>query len=128
MEKYIIKIGNKTLLMLALLSVWGAIVYRFYALNLSGVISAVVLAAISYLIIVFIELKINKKPTQLIIKNRALDFKNSQNNFTLFNLLFLTLYLSFASFCFFYLFKGQTVDSVISPWQAVPNIFLFSIL
>jgi len=123
MEKSIIKIVNKTLLVLALLSVWGAIVYRFYALNQSGIILAVVLAIISYLIIVFIELKINKKPTQLIIKNRALDFKNSQNNFTLFNLLFLTLYLSFASFCFFYLFKGQTVDSVISPWQAVPNIF-----
>ena len=100
MEKSIIKIVNKTLLVLALLSVWGAIVYRFYALNQSGIILAVVLAIISYLIIVFIELKINKKPTQLIIKNRALDFKNSQNNFTLFNLLFLTLYLSFAYTCY----------------------------
>jgi len=126
MEKYILKITNKILLALALFSIWGAVVYRLYALNRLGVILAIVLAVISYFIIIFIELKINKKPTQLIIKNRVLDLKNNRNNFWLLDVIHIVIYVLLVFLCFFYLFKNQTIDSIISPWQVIPTSFFIS--
>lgn len=117
------QILNKILLAVALISIFGAFTYRLYALNKIGIAIAVILAVISFSIIIFIELKINKKPIQLIAKNRLTQTEKKQNSFELSNIACTVLYFSFLSLCFFYLFKSQTVNSIISPWLVVPNAF-----
>lgn len=104
------------------MSIWSALVYRVYALNNLGAAISLILATASFIIIIFIELKINKKSLETKIDDKEPGLlKNNSNRFI--NLLISVLYLTAIGTCFFFLFKNQTVGSIISPWEVVSYKF-----
>jgi len=106
------------IILISLISFFGAVVYRLYSLNNIGLIISLVLAVIIFIILLF-HLKSksknqpnhNFKPTQ----------KPQQKNI-LYHILF-TFYFLLFTFSLYVLFKSQTAQSLISPWQVVPNYF-----
>jgi len=103
------------LILLCLISFIGAVVYRLYSLNNIGIIVALTLAAVIFLIIQ---------------KFRKID-KNSYTNQNIqkgkypivFRQIILLLYIATVAFCFYILFANQTAQAIISPWQVVPSYF-----
>jgi hypothetical protein len=138
-----IKINNNsillsTLIIFCLISLFGGIVYRVYALNNIGVAISLILAAISFFIIQRFKTK-DKRPSFASFCAKATDGKQqttgikkniSPNNGTMkqwnnkmANLFLFMPYFLLIFSCFYILFLNQTAGSIISPWQLVPAYF-----
>ncbi len=122
--KKTIFILNSFLILICLISLFGGLVYFFYALNNLGIIISSILAVISFIIIQYFRLLANKNTS------RAKLEKPEKTRFTLINFLpaspaggLLTSYFLLLFFCFYILFKSQTTAAIVSPWQAVPKYF-----
>ncbi len=102
----------------ALMSFWGALVYRLYALNNFGIVISLILSCITF-IILLLYLK-SKTPGQL-----DYDFQPKQKSQpkNIVRFLLLTSYFLLLTSSLLILFKSQTAQALISPWQAVPPYF-----
>ena len=99
-----------SLIAASLLSIFGAIVYRLYALNNIGIFLSLILSFSAF----FIILRYNKKNNQ---KNQA------KTGYFWDDLIFPGAYVLIALACFFLLFQARTDVALISPWEVVPKIF-----
>ena len=108
---------DSLLILLCLIAISGGLVYRFYALNRTGVIISLILAVICFIIIQYYYLISNKKT------RRPATAKVEKTRFKFINFLLLTSYFLLIFICFYLLFKHGSVDAITSPWQAVPKYF-----
>ncbi|MEA3463644.1 MAG: hypothetical protein U9R14_01010 [Patescibacteria group bacterium] len=109
------------LILLCLISFFGAIVYRLYSLNNLGIAISLILSISAFIIIQRFNETDNRKTT----KNRQQKCQNP-----IFNIFLLSAcpakavaFYFLLSTCFYILFTHQTADAIISPWQVVPNYF-----
>ena len=117
MNNKLLNIIDSLLILICLISIFGGLVYRFYALDRTGVIISLILAVISFIIIQYYYLISNKKTRYI----KAI--KNEKINFKLLNFLLLISYGLLLLACFYILFKHGTVNAITSPWQVVPKYF-----
>ena len=116
---------NKSLIIICLISIWGTVIYRFYALNNFGLFLAIFLVAASYII----TDKKDKRNWILEIgywKSKIINWKFSKiSNLKsqISNFFYIFIFLYFMFLCFYILFISATTKSIISPWQVVPWYF-----
>lgn len=108
---------NSLLTLICLISLFGGLVYRFYALNNLGVVISLTLAIISFIIIQYFGFQANKKT------GHEFKPKNPDLKLRAVNLLLFTAYLLLFCAAFYLLFSRQTTTAIISPWQIVPSYF-----
>ncbi len=100
-----------------LLSFFGGIIYYFYALNIYGAATSLVLTVSSF---VFIKKFIKQEKCPLdkggAGNSKPPLLKGAGGIYSIF-------YLLAIFSCFFILFSSQTAKSIISPWQVVPAHF-----
>ena len=109
------------LLIIGLLSFWGAAVYYFYRLNNLGIILSAVLAAGVFIIIKYLRQRHNNRefrlvPPAVIKKKFSLEIDIKQ-------LSLIVVYLALAAWAFFLLISHSTEAALASPWQALPPYF-----
>lgn len=102
-------LSHSIFIIFCLISIWGSLVYRLYELNWIGTIITLILVIISFFILQQFGGKFNHQENHDI----------SAKTFTLWTL----PYLAAAALCFGLLIYARTSDSIISPWQKVPQIF-----
>jgi hypothetical protein len=102
------------LLAISLLTVYTAGVYRLYQLNYAGVFSALIMAAITFIILKKWEK--GKWNSEFRIQNS--EFKRQPST-----VLLVTFYFLLLTSNFFILFQSSTSISIISPWQVIPWYF-----
>ena len=109
---YILK---NILILISLISLFGAIVYRLYTLNNIGIAISLILVIVIFIIILRLQ-KIN---------NRKLKKSNlhQKNKISILHILLLTSYFLLLTSSFYILFTHQTTDAIITPWQVVPSYF-----
>ncbi|PLX27835.1 hypothetical protein C0583_01195 [Candidatus Parcubacteria bacterium] len=105
----IIKILDKTLLFLALLSFIGAIIYKLYSLNFLGVFISLLLSISIYFII---QKKYQETNTRCQIDSSPYSHKK---------LLLIFLFLVNNFLVIYKLLEASTTSSLISPWEVVSN-------
>ncbi len=118
----------------SLLISWGAIVYRLYKLNIIGVIVILILASLSFIIILRFAKKFNKQTIAGPQANITKTKKHKKQPFLLtwvlkprltkkavFCVPVVYLFLFITSI--YILFTSKTTDAIISPWQTIPFIF-----
>ncbi len=105
---------------LVILSISGAIIYRLANLKAFAVFFVLIFSAISALIIgkYFIKIKPRSDVNATIILEKA-----SSKYAKISALILSILFIFFIVLAFFILFKFKTNESIISPWQAIPNYF-----
>lgn len=114
LNKILKNLPNYSLLLIALISALGGLVYKIYSLNIFGVILTLVLTIISFILLLSFENR-NKKPE---------DSKNSSvEKISLSTYLLIAAYSILLFAAFYILFSCQTDKSIISPWQVVPSYF-----
>jgi len=97
---------------LSFISISGALVYRFYALNWAGIIIALIIAIIGiFLFNKSLKLKITDAKYQI------LDIKN---------IIFLAIYFLLFAFSLLVLFQARTDQALTSPWQVVSTKFFIA--
>lgn len=109
------------IILIGLMSFYGAIIYRIYSLNNIGIIISLILTLISYIIILYLNYVYKKKSLYSSVK--CTEKSNIKKNKIKKPLWLLIAYLFFIISCLFILFNSQTNESIISPWQVVPNYF-----
>jgi hypothetical protein len=116
------------LILISSISLFGAGVYYFYALNNTGVIISLTLSIPTFFTIFFFHFKNYKKDQKT--KYFEIDKKTQKNNsINKINFLLSTFYFLLVTFYFFTLYSFQTTTSIISPWQVIPKyIFLIYFL
>ena len=110
---------DSLLILLCLIALSGGLVYRFYALNRTGVIISLILAVISFVIIQYYYLISNKKT------RRSAATKVEKISFKFINFLLVTCYL-FSSVFTFYLSMGP-LTPLLRPGKRCQSIFSFFI-
>lgn len=98
------------LIILSLISLVGAIVYRLYSLNNIGIIISLILAVVLFIIIQ--RFKTYDKYESITLNNKSA-----------INTLLITFYFLLTAFNFYILFTHQTTKAIISPWQVMPSYF-----
>lgn len=106
-------------ILLNLIALSGAVIYRLYKLNFLGVLLTLVFSTLGFLFFQKIKIEQNT-PFLEKIKNLLKKDKETKNKFLL---LFPFVYLSLFIISYFILFKSSTSNSIISPWQVVPFYF-----
>ena len=109
------------LLCLALISFFGGVVYRVYALNNLGITIALILVIVSLLIILRSKHKFNKNYKKVLILEKKPSKKTQYINSK--SALFLFFYFFNALICFYILICHRMTEAIISPWQILPNYF-----
>ncbi len=111
------KILKNILTLIALISLCGGAVYKFYSLNIKGVIFASLISIVLYFIIQYLAKKHNQNSTKEIFLTNKKSISNFsiRKNFTIIN------YLFFVVIAFFILIKNTTASSIISPWEIVSD-------
>lgn len=117
------KILKYALAGIALLSLTGGLVYRFYALNFTGIITSLILSLV--FLALFIANDRADRSTKSYQKNIILP-PGSLRKSGIVNYLLLTSYLALYVFCWLILFEAQTIKSIISPWETV-QVYYFAI-
>jgi len=117
MAKKILNLIYSLGIFLCLISLFGGLVYRFYALNNLGVAISLILAIISFVIIHYFRFQANKKNGGE-TKEKIVDHK-----FGAINILLFTAYLLLLGAAFYILLAHGTTKAIISPWQIVPKYF-----
>jgi hypothetical protein len=110
------KIIKEMLIIISLISFWGAVVYRFFALNALGIILSLILAMLSYIILLF------KFPIKLRAKSQG-SKESKQAKRDLWKIGVPILYLISAITCFIILFLSRSDLALITPWQVVTPLF-----
>ncbi len=112
------------LIPLSLISLFGAIIYKIYALNVAGVMMSLVLALFSFIILLF-YLKNKEKLSIIQALKRLLLFpfffkihRPNKKEFILG-----IIYIALITICFYLLLNAQTSESIISPWEVIPKTF-----
>ncbi|MFH1427103.1 MAG: hypothetical protein ABIG60_01065 [Patescibacteria group bacterium] len=115
------------LLLIALISLFGAIIYRIYALNKLGIILGLSLALFVF-IIVQIFLFAKYKIYLLSYHNKFNDYKKETKQIVsrLPNISLVLGYFLLFILNFYLLYKSQTTEAIISPWQVIPNYFFLA--
>lgn len=110
------------IVLIALVSFWGGLIYRIYLFNFLGISISIALSLVSFIIILFYHYKNNVSGVDVRSKystrNREQGTRNKKILFILYPLFF-TLYIS----CFYILFQSQTTASITSPWSVIPSYF-----
>ncbi len=107
---------------LASISLCGAVVYRFFKLDAFGVSISLILAFGLFLFLLFKLKKYSDKQYKIRVPKMIKEQKKLlKPNYSL-----IVPYFLLIIFCFFVLIKSQTVDSIISPWQIIPNYFFIA--
>lgn len=113
------KITKYSLILLSLFTIWGGLIYRLYALNSVGIAGSIIISITSLIIIMFFCEK-NKEKTwntkDSLFIPRLFDAKS---------LILLSSYLVFILICFWLLYENRSAQSLISPWQVIPQRFFF---
>lgn len=109
----------QTLTLISLITIWGAFIYRVWALCTLGVITSLSLALISYFILHWLfrqapKFKFKRPGFAWLKKSYSLKLKS-----ILLPLIYLILWLA----GFYILLSSQTSEAIISPWQVVPTQF-----
>lgn len=120
MDKKLSNAVDSLLIFICLVSIFGGLVYRFYALNGAGLIISLILAVISFIIIQYFYIISNKKTRRL--QQEAVNEKKTRFSLIL-KIFSAAAYILFLILCFCVLAKSQTENAIISPWQAVPKYF-----
>jgi hypothetical protein len=102
----------------SLLASIGAIVYRVYSLNITGVAISLVLTMIAF---IFILKRSEKSCDRSTFRKVSRDEKGGLVELKYF--LSYIFYLIATLHCFYILFTHQTTDGIISPWQVLPSSF-----
>lgn len=105
------------LIFLALLSSMGAVVYRLYSLNLTGVFIALILTLVFFAIIY----KKSQTNTAKTLLHRPEEQEKPKQEFLSF--LAYIFYLILIFHCSYIIFSNQTEASIISPWEVLPVSF-----
>ena len=103
----------------SLLISWGAIVYRLYKLDYIGVIIILILASLSFIIILRFAKKFNK---QTIIKPEKIA-KRQKHKKPFFAFFVPVIYLFLFAASIYILFTARTSEAIISPWQTIHPFF-----
>ncbi len=103
---------RSALMLIGLISIWGALLYYLFDLTNFFCILSVILAIISFFII------------HLFLK----PFKDSVNNYTKVKLskstiIFVVIFLILYGSLLFVLFISQTSEAIVSPWEVLPTYF-----
>ena len=114
------KILKYFLIASSLLISWGAIVYRLYKLNIIGVIIILILASLSFIIILRFTKKFNK---QTIAASQANITKTEKHKKPFFAFFAPIIYLFLFSASIYILFAARTSEAIISPWQTIHPSF-----
>ncbi len=123
MNNKLLNILNSLLISICLISVFGGLVYRFYALNCAGVAISLILAVIFFVIIQYFYIILNKKTRRF---QKQPDIKNHGEFSYGLKIFSAAAYFLFLILCFFILFKSRTASAIVSPWQAVPKYFFIA--
>lgn len=120
------KIYNYILLLICLVSISGAFVYKIYRLNNLGVFFSILLVILLFTIILFLQKKL--KEEGLFVKNQATtvlidDYTVKPFKIQARGIWLLAIYFSLIAFGFFTLLRNQSDLSLISPWESVPKYF-----
>ena len=110
---------DSLLILLCLIAISGGLVYRFYALNRTGVIISLILAVICFIIIQYYYLISNKKT------RRPATAKVEKTRFKFINFLLLTSCLYLSVFTFY--LSTAPLTPLLRPGKRCPNIFSFFI-
>lgn len=101
-----------------LLASIGAVIYRFYSLNITGVILSLILTILAF---VFVLKKTKEKCERSTFRRR---YKNEKSGIQeLAHFLSYIFYLIVTLHCFYILVTHQTSAGIISPWQILPKSF-----
>ena len=114
------KILKYFLITASLLTSWGAIIYRLYKLNIIGVIIILILASLSFIIILQFTKKFNK---QAIIAPRKNIIKTEKQKKGFLPFFAPITYLLLCAVSVYILFISRTAEAIISPWQVIHPIF-----
>jgi len=115
----ITNLSLKGLSLIALAAFWGGLVYRVFGLGLFGLILSVILITLSFIILLKIERKYNQKTAEESSRQSTKD----REKYKISRPLLTITYSVFYFICFYFLFTGATVKSIVSPWQVVPINF-----
>ena len=110
-------IMNNLLLLIGLTAVFGAAVYRIYALNYPGLMIVLSLCALSFYVIHRYFPYRRESPPPV---NKKYFFSDKKT------LILSCLFLAATGAAFYALYLGRTGEPIISPWQAVPDHFFFA--
>lgn len=104
---------------LALVPVFGTLVYHIYALNNLGIIVSLLISTI----VGFFVFKFVKNERQ---KLEKIEINKGKTNYSLNSIFTLALFILFIFLSFKELFQASFSRALISPWQVInPNFFLF---
>ncbi len=108
------------LLIISLLSLYGAVVYRLYKLNYAAIFLIIISTAITFILL-------NKaKKSNVEQKRSSLRHTLSTVHCSLLTILLIIIYCSLLTVNLIILIKSATTVSIISPWQAVPWYFFLT--
>ncbi len=110
-------------LLLLIVSIIGAIFYRFFNLEILSVYLILALSFIIYFIIRYFLKKVNKSAAET--EKIAKISTNTGKKYL--SIAFSFLFLGLLIFSFSTLFASRTSGSIISPWETIANYFFFLI-
>ena len=120
MTETIEKILKYSLASLCLVAITGAAIYRFYALNFTGVCLSLALTLAGLIFMVWAEKKYGPRRSRKII---ILNAPKTKINPGLLPTALCLLYVALIGFCFWQLLNGATTSAIISPWETVSGAF-----
>lgn len=113
---------NDFFIITCLISFFGAVVYRLYSLNSIGAAANLVLAAIAFIFLLRLKRISRIENREIYCDAGEWQEKNRDAENRGF-ILWTAVYCLLAAACFLILFKSQTAEAVVSPWQTVPAYF-----
>ncbi|PIR93489.1 hypothetical protein COT99_00490 [Candidatus Falkowbacteria bacterium CG10_big_fil_rev_8_21_14_0_10_43_10] len=113
------KLYYNSILLISLLAVFGAAVYRFYQLNYPGVFLTLILTIIALIILNKIH-KVKAAPSAALVAFGEI------SSIKRLGILYIAAYAVFLCASFILLFRATTSESIISPWQIVPWYFFLT--
>lgn len=118
-----------SLLILSLISVSGAFVYKVYRLDNIGLLLSLALTILSFVIILFLRKKLKERGLFLSDYKSGpitLDYSPKAAKIQAKGIWLLAAYLLSAGISLFILFRGQSERSLISPWETLPSYFFLA--
>lgn len=113
------KISKYGLILLNLVIIVGAIIYRLFRLDYFFIIIILILAILFFLIILYLLNKYNTGLNNFTIRIK----KDKKTKSIKTDYIFSAVYVLFLVICLFILFKHTSDQALISPWQKVPPYF-----
>ena len=115
---------------IAFLTIFSALTYYLYSLNLTGVVLSIILSIISIIILknYLISQSDKDQKSTFILNNLTGIFKKKETGLFI-NFITIFVYLALVSTTFLELWQLRTSQAIISPWELVSeNFFIFFFL